>query len=220
MQAFVAARAQQDLAEQRAQAQAHQHAQAELLHQGDEHFPAEADLRVHHHPHQHQGDEDRHRVVEAGFDLQGAGHPLVDGHAGALDHIEDRGGVGGADDAAQQQAQAPVHVHQPGGEGAHQRGGQHHAHGGQAERRLQRQAEGGQPGAQAAVEQNNRQGDVADHIGQREIIELNAADTVFAGHHAHHQEHQQGGHADARTQGAQQQPHEHQAGADQQENVQ
>ena len=190
------------------------------MQQSPQHADTPVGSGVHQHPHQHQGDKDGHGVVKAGFDLQGAGHPFIQRHPGALDHAEHRRRIGGANNAAQQQPHPPVHAHHPGGKGAHQGGGNGDAKGGQAESRLQTQPEGTEAGTQAAVEQDDRQGNIADHIGGGEVIELDTADAVLAGEHAHHQENQQRRHPEPGTQGAQQQAGKHQAGADKKKQVQ
>ena len=113
-----------------------------MLQQGHQHADAPLCIRVHQQPYQHQGNKDGHGVVKAGFDFQGACHPLIQGDAGALDHAEYRRRIGGANNATQQQAHAPVHPDQPGGKGADQGGGDSHAEGGQAKGRAQAQLEG------------------------------------------------------------------------------
>src|SRR5690606_23902633 len=107
VQAFVAAHARQQFRQQAAEAGADQGADTELLNQGEQAFGAQIQARGGDDLDQQHGDENGHRVVQARFHLQSTGHPFVQGHAGAADQAEYRRRVGGADDAAEQQANAP-----------------------------------------------------------------------------------------------------------------
>ncbi len=164
---------------------------------------------------QRQRQEDRHRIVDARFDLQHAGDPLLQPHPAAVEQREDGGGVGRADDRAQQQAELPVDLQHPGGEQADQPGGQQHAHGGQRQRRPQRDAEGFVPGPQSAIEQDHGQRQIADQEAEPGIGEADSARPVHPGQHADQQEYQQERHADARREGADDDAERHHHGADQ-----
>ena len=75
---------------------------------------------------------------------------------------------------------------------------------GQQRGRPQPGAEGRVGGAQAAVEQDHRQRQVADPEAEREVVEAVAAGAVLAGQDAGDQEHQQERKADARRKQARQ----------------
>jgi hypothetical protein len=197
--ALVAAQAHQQQGKQHTAGGTEDGTNAELLQQRHQCGPAQRVATDSDHAHQQHRDEDGHGVVEAGFDFQGAGDTLIEPQATALDDIEHGSGIGGADDAAQQQAEAPVQAHQPGGKAAHQCRGQGHAQRGQAQGRLEADAERGQACAQATVEQDDRQCQVADQVAGFEVVEAQAG-TVHTGDHAHHQEDEQGRHAQASAQ--------------------
>ncbi|MNZ72692.1 hypothetical protein D3C78_910790 [compost metagenome] len=205
------------LQQQPAAGQAEDDADAELQDQRQQHAPAEAGLPGGEHADQGHGEEHRHRVVAARLDLQGRADPLVE--ALAVEQVEHHGGVGGGDDGADQQAFEQLEVEQPGGGQAGQPGGDHHADGGQRHRRPQGDAEGGHPGAHAAVEEDHRQRQVADQVGQRVVVEDDAADAVDAGEHAHGEEDHQYRDADARRERADQDADADQQCADEEQAV-
>ncbi len=204
------------LQHQPAAAQAHQAANAELAQQVGEQAPVQAGLAAGDHVDQGHGEEHRHRVVAARFDFQGGGDPFV--KPLAAQQREHRRGVGGADDGADQQALDQAQVEQPGGDHAGQPGGDQHAHRGQRQRRPQRHAEARHPGAQAAVEQDDRKRQVAHQVGGRVIVEDDAA-TVHARDHADGEDDDQDGDAQARGQRADQDTCAHQQCADQEQAV-
>ncbi|MNJ58510.1 hypothetical protein D3C77_541440 [compost metagenome] len=117
------------LQHQPAATEAHQAADAELAQQVGEQAPVQAGLAAGDHVDEGDGEEHRHRVVAARFDLQGRGYPFV--QALAAEQREHRGGVGGADNGADQQALDQAQVEQPGGDHAGQSGGNKHADRGQ-----------------------------------------------------------------------------------------
>ncbi|MCY1363888.1 hypothetical protein D9M69_506690 [compost metagenome] len=164
---------------------------------------------------QRQGQENRHRVVDARLDLQHARDPVLEADAAAVQHRENRRRIGRADDGAEQQPEPPVDTEQPRCEHAHQTGRHQHAHGRQRQRRLERNAEGGKARAQAAVEQDHRQRQVADQEAEPGVIEADAAGAVHAGQHADGQEHQQERHAEACRKCPQHDAQRHHDGADQ-----
>ena len=183
------------LQHQPAAAQAHQPADAELAQQVGEQAPVQAGLAAGDHVDQGDGEEHRHRVVAARLDLQGGGDPLV--QALAAEQREHRRGIGGADDGADQQALDQVQVEQPGGDHAGQAGGDQHADRGQRQGRPQRHAEARHPGAQAAVEQDHGECQVAHQVGGRVVVEDDAA-TIDPGNHADREDDDENGDAQAR----------------------
>src|SRR5690606_22234580 len=196
------------LQQQPAGGQAEHDAQAELLEQAAEEGQAEIAFAGGDHGDQRHGEEHGHRVVGAGLDFQGRADALV--QPLAVEQVEHHGGVGGTDDGADQQAFEQRQVEQPGGGNAGQAGGGHHAEGGQRQGRPQGDAEGGGAGAHAASEQDDRQRQVADQVGQRVVVEDDAADAVDAGQHAHGQEDHQHRNADAGREGTDQDAARHQ----------
>ncbi len=203
------------LQQQPAAAKTEQGAETELLHQVQGEAPAEAGLAAGEHLDQGHGEEHRHRVVAARFDFQGRGDPLVETFA--AEQGEHRGGVGGADDGADQQAFHPVQVEQPGCRDAGQAGGHQHAQGGQRQCRPERHAEAGDAGAQAAVEEDHGERQVAHQVGHRIVVEDDAADPVVAGDHADGEEDHQDRDAQAGGQRADEDAHADQHRPDQEE---
>ena len=172
-----------------------------------------------------QGDADqgqrqvhRHRVVHARLDLQRRRDPVVEPHARGLEQREHRRRVGGAHDGAHQQGQRPVQPQQPARRQAGDARAHHHTQRGQQQRRLQAGAEGLEIGAQAAVEQDDRQRHVAHPETELEIVEDQAAWPVFSRQHAGQQEHQQEGKPRPCRHHACQHADEHQRGCDEQGN--
>ena len=104
--------------------------------------------------------------------------------------------------------------HRP-GDGRGQNRRDHHADGRQQRRRAEHQPERRDPRAQAAVEQDQRQGDRADEVGEAEVGEADAERAVLAGDHADHEEDEQQRSAEPRRQQAGQDPDQHQGGAEQ-----
>ena len=153
---------------------------AELADQVGQQAPVQAGLAAGEHVDQGHGEEHRHRVVAAGFDFQAGRNPFV--QAFAAEQREHRGGVRGADDGADQQALNQIQVEQPRSGHAGETGGNKDADRGQRQGRPQRHAETGHPGAQAAVEQDHCQCEVADQIGRRVVIENDPAAIDPGGH--------------------------------------
>ncbi len=204
------------LQHQPAAAQAEQPAYAELAQQVGEQAPVQAGLAAGDHVDQGDGEEHRHWVVAARLDLQGGGDPLV--QALAPEQREHCRGVGGADDGADQQALDQAQVEQPGGDQAGEGGGDHHADGGQRQRRPQRHAEARHPRAQAAVKQDHGQRQVAHQVGGRVVVEDDAA-TIDPGDHADGEDDDQNRDAQARRQRTDQDTCAHQQCADQEQAV-
>jgi hypothetical protein len=147
---------------------------------------------------QHGNQQDGHRIIGPGFDFQRCADPLVEAHAAVAQEIEDGGGIGRTDDGPHQQSVAPVHAEQPGTECTQQRGGGDHAPGGECRRRPKRDAKGRDARAQAAIEQDDRQRQIADKKRGTEIVEADSPRTVFAGQHADDEKYQQEGKSEAR----------------------
>ena len=114
---------------------------------------------------QQHGEQDRERIVAAGFDLERRADARAQAQAAGMDQEEHRRGIGRGHDRADQQRLAPAHVEQVPGDRRGQPRGDHDADGRQHGRGRQHAAEGRKPGTQAAVEQDQRQRDRADHIG-------------------------------------------------------
>ena len=204
------------LQHQPAAAQADEAADAELAHQVQQQVPVQAGLAAGEHVDQGDGEEHCHRVVAAGFDFQAGGDPFVEPLA--AEQREHRGGVGGADNRADQQALNDVEVKQPGRGHASETGGNQHPHRGQRQRRPECHAKTRHPGAQAAVEQDHGQGEVAHQVGGRVVIEDDAA-AVDAGDHAHGQDDHQDRNAQAGRKRTHQNARTHQQRADQEQAV-
>ncbi len=112
-------------------------------------------------------------------------------HAAAAEHRENRSGIGGADDRADQQALNQREIEDPHGEQADDGAGDEHAECGEGERRTKTDPEGLEAGTQPAIEKDHGQREMADQEGQRVIVELDTQNTVFAGQHAQPEEDQQ-----------------------------
>ena len=206
-----------DLQQQPAAAEAEHRADGEIADQVQAQLPADALAGAGENLDQGHGKKHRHRVVAAGLDLQGGGDPLIE--AAATEQAEHRGGVGGANDGADQHAFQQAQVEQPGRGKAGQPGGHQHAEGGQRQRGPQRHAEALDPRAHATIQQDDRQRQVADQIRRGVVAELDAAGAVVAGQHADCEKHHQNRNAEARTEGADQNADGHQQRADQEQAV-
>ena len=104
---------------------------------------------------------------------------------------EDRRGVGRGDHGPDQKAFDPTQAEQPVRRDPGQRGGDRHADRGQSERRPDGAAEVAGIGAQAAIEQDDRQRHAADHVGGEVVVEIDAARAILAEEHAEREERQQ-----------------------------
>ena len=140
---------------------------------------------------QKDGEQDRERIVAAGFDLERSADAGAQAQAAGMDQEEHRRGIGRGHDRTHQQQLAPAHVEQVLGDRSGQPRRDHDADGRQRGRGRQHAAEGRQPGTQAAVEQDQGQRDRADQIGHPHVVELDAARSGLAREHADDQEHQQ-----------------------------
>src|SRR5262249_14246896 len=98
--------------------------------------------------------------------------------------------------SAEQQALEPGKPEQQAGDRAGEGGGNDDPDRGQEACRQQAAAEDIEPSPQATVEQNDRQRDGADHVGQTIIVEDDAAGAVLPGQHADDEEDQQQGGAE------------------------
>ena len=123
---------------------------------------------------------------------------------------EHRRGVGRGHHRADQQRLGPAHVEQVFGDRGGDRRREQDTDGRERGRRRQHAAKGGKPRAQAAVEQDQRQRDRADHVGRAHVVELDAARPPFAREHPDDQEHEQQRRAEAHRHQAR-----HDAGQDQ-----
>ncbi len=176
----------------------------------------QAGLAAGEHVDQSHGEKHRHRIVTAGFDFQAGRHPLV--QALAAQQREHRCSVRGADDGADQQTLNDVQVEQPGSDHARQTGGDQDANRCQRQRGPERHAETCHPRSQTAVEQDNRQCQVADQVGRWVVIEDDAA-AVDTGCHADCQDDHQNWDTETGRQRADQNTCAHQQRADQEQAV-
>ena len=110
---------------------------------------------------------------------------------------EHRRSVRRSDDRADQQAGRPAEAKQEMGGGTGNERGDDNAQRCQQARRRQRTTETGHLGAQTAIEQDYRQRQRTEEIGQPVVVEADTK-TVLAEAHADQQEHQQQGRAKAR----------------------
>ena len=127
--------------------------------------------------------------------------------------------IGRADNGGHQYAQFPVDIEKKGGEDAEQGDGGNHAPSGQNGGRLEGEAETVEFGTQAAVEQDDGQSELADHVGEGEVVEFDAAQTFLARQHADDEENQQQGHAETRGNARCDDTDEQQQGDDEEESV-
>ena len=168
----------------------------------------------------HGGNEqDRHRIVGTGLDLQRGLDALVEADAAVAQEREHRGRIGRADDRREQHAQPPVDIEEPGGEHAEQGRRTDHAPAGQHRGRPQRHPEAAHPRAQAAVEQDHRERRLRDQRGDEEVLEDDAARPVLAGEHADAEEEQQQRQAEPGGDGAGEHADEQQQAGEQEERV-
>ncbi len=126
--------------------------------------------------HQQDGQEDRERIVDAGFDLERRADARPQAQPARMQQEEHGGRVGGGDDRARRAR--PRSSSRPSGHIGDRRGqrrGDSNAHRREHARRRHHVAESLETGAQAAVEQDERQRDRADHVGAAHIVELDAA---------------------------------------------
>ena len=168
-----------------------------------------------------QDDRQQHgeRIVAAGFDLEGRADARAQPQPAGMDQKEYRCGVGRGDDRADQQRLGPGHAEQKFRHRSRQRRRHQDANGRQRDRRRQHAAERGEAGAQAAIEQNERERDRADHIGRVHVVELNAAWTALAREHANDQEHEQQRGSEAHGHQARHDAGQHQERAEQNANA-
>ena len=176
-------------------------------------------LRLEHERHraEHQHEDDRGRVVEAGLGLQQAGHPP--GQRQHAQHREHRRRVGRRHDGAEQQRELPVHAEQQVRAGGGDHHADHHAEGGERARGREHLADVGEARRQTALDQDDGQRGGAEVPGEFDVVELQA-EAVLADGDADEQEEQQAGEAHpGRHAGADDAGEQHEA-ADQQGQVQ
>ena len=99
------------LQHQPAAAQTDNPADTKLTNQLPQQAPVQAGFAAGEHVDQGHGQENRHRVVTAGFDFQAGGDPFV--QAFAAQQREDRRSIGGANNGADQQALNQIQIKQP-----------------------------------------------------------------------------------------------------------
>src|SRR5262249_166016 len=109
----------------------------------------------------------------------------------------------------------PVHVEHELGDRRSERRRNHHPDGRKGHRRAEHVAEGCEPGAQAPVEQNQRERHRPHDVRAADVGEHDHARSGLAGEHAHEQEHEQERRAEAHGDEARQDAGEHQQRAEQ-----
>ncbi len=163
-----------------------------------------------------QGEQHRHRVVEAGLELQGGADPAAQLEAAAAQHREQRRGVGRGDHGAEQQGLRPgeaEQVRRQGDQGADRE----HPQRRQRRRRRERPPDCMKRRVEAAVEEDQGERQGAEPEGQAVVLEGDAAQALRAGQHAHRHEEQEDGDAEAPRGAAEQHAdRQHQAQEDQQ----
>ena len=162
-----------------------------------------------------QSEQNRKRIVAAGFDLEGGADARAQAQSAGMKQKEYRRGIGRGHDRADQQRLGPAHGEQIFGDRRGQRRRQQDPGGRERDRRPQHAAEGREPRAQAAVEQDERQCDRADHVGGAHVVELEAARSSLAREHADDEEHEQERRAEAHRHQARHDARQHQEGAEQ-----
>ncbi len=165
---------------------------------------------------QRDGEEDRDRIVEPGFDLQRGVDARPQPQALGVQQEEHGGGVGRGHHGAGQQRLRPAHAQREHRSRRGQRGGDHDAGRRQRPGRAEHVAEGLEPGAQAAVEQDQAERHRAHRIGHLDVVEDDAAGAGFAGQHADQQEREQQRRAEPQRDQARHDAGQHQQRAQQQ----
>ena len=164
---------------------------------------------------QEQGEQNRERIVAAGFDLEDGADARAQAQSAGMKQKEHRRGVGRGHDRADQQRLGPVHGEQIFGDRRGQRRRQQDPGGRERDRRPQHAPEGRKPRTQPAVEQDERQRDRADHVGGAHVVELEAAQPLLAREHPDDQKHQQQRRPEAHRHQARHDARQHQEGAEQ-----
>ena len=146
---------------------------------------------------QHDHQEDRDRVVGAGFDLERGVDPGMQAKPAGPQQEEHRRRVRGRDDRAEQQRLDRLEVEHRPGRRAGDRGGDEHADGGEQQRGREHAAEDREPCPQAAVEEDHRERHRAHEVGGAVVVEDDPARPVLAREHADDQEDEQQRRAEA-----------------------
>ncbi len=154
-------------------------------------------------------------MVGRGFDFERRGDTGTQPQPAGMNEQKHRGRIGRGHHRADQERFHPIEAEQEPRRRRGQRGREQDADGGEPERRRNHAAEGREPGAQAAVEQDQRQRHRTDQIGGVHVVETQSAGSGFAGEHADEQEEQQQGRAEAQREQARQNTGHHQNGAKQ-----
>jgi len=149
-----------------------------------------------------EGQEDRHRIVDAGFDFERRGDTCLQAKAAQMEKEKDRGSIGRTDDRAEQESFRPAESEEVLGGQAGDRCRQDDADGGESKARPKGTVQRVAVGTQAAIEEDERQREGADQIGNGEIVENDAAGTVLTRQHAESKEDKQQRRADPRGQHA------------------
>ena len=131
------------------------------------------------------------RIVGARFDFERRADARTQLQPAGAQQEEHGRGVGRGDDRAEQQRFDRAEPEQPVRGDAGQRRRDDDAERRQQQGRREHAAERLAARAQAAVEQDHRERERAEPIGQLVVVEADAARPVDAGEHAEHEEHQQ-----------------------------
>ena len=153
---------------------------------------------------QHDGEEDRERIVGAGFDFECGADARPQAKTSGMDQEKHRRRVGRADHRADQKRFDPAHAQRVFRNRRGDRRGEHDANGRKRHRWRQHRADMLETGPQAAVEQNQRQRHRASEISGAHIVELDAAGTLFPRQNTEQQEDQQQGCAESQRHQARQ----------------
>jgi len=164
--------------------------------------------------HKHHGQENRHGIVGAGFHFQRRLHPVAQFQPADTQQEKHRRRVGRGDDRAEQHGFNPGDPEQVMRRDADKTAGQHNPGGSEHQRRRRRKAIAAQGRVKSTVEENDRQRQRADEIGDAAAVEGDAQEAVFAGEQADAQEHQQQGRADPSGNQARQRAERDQTGAE------
>ena len=153
---------------------------------------------------QHDGEEDRERIVDPELDLERRADPRPQPQPLGVQQEEHRRGVGRGDDGADQQGLGPAEPEHEHRRRRRQRRRHQHADGRQQARRPDHVAEGLVAGAQPAVEQDQRQRHRSDGVGEPHVVEPDAERPGLARQHADQEEDQQQRRAEAQRHQARQ----------------
>ncbi len=144
------------------------------------------------------GEEHGHRIVDARFQFEQRADTRTQLQAAAAQQEEDGCRIGGSHDGADQETLLRAERERPCAERPGEACGDENAHGCQHRCRGDRGADVEKARTQTAIEQDDRKRQRSDQISEAVIGETDPARAIFSGQHAHGEEHQQDGRAEAR----------------------